>query len=87
MVRIEYSVFLFGFRELSFYLGVSYISGSFRSFEERRVIRIVRIIMVMGGYVDRWVNSFVIVGLTFSGEVLLRGRNVVRIVRVVVVRF
>ncbi|XP_004426185.2 PREDICTED: absent in melanoma 1-like protein [Ceratotherium simum simum] len=86
VARTEYLVPLPGPREPSPHPGVSHISGSLRSLEERRVTRTVRTTMVMGGHVDRRANSSVTVGPTLPGEALPRGRNAARTVRAVVVR-
>uniref|UniRef100_A0A8C0CPS2 Crystallin beta-gamma domain containing 2 n=1 Tax=Balaenoptera musculus TaxID=9771 RepID=A0A8C0CPS2_BALMU len=67
--------------------GVSLTSRSSRSLEERRVTCAVRTTMVVGGHVDRQVNSSVTnsVGLTLPGKALPRGRNAARVVQAVVV--
>ncbi|KAB0400491.1 hypothetical protein E2I00_017392 [Balaenoptera physalus] len=67
--------------------GVSLTSRSSRSLEERRVTCAVRTTMVVGGHVDRQVNSSVTnsVGLTLPGKALPRGRNAARAVQAVVV--
>ncbi|XP_043765278.1 beta/gamma crystallin domain-containing protein 2 isoform X2 [Cervus elaphus] len=85
--RTEFSVPVHGPREPSPHPGVSLTSGSSRSLEERRVTRTVRTTVMVGGHVDRRVNSTVInsVGPTLLGEALPRGRNVARAVRAVVV--
>lgn len=85
--RTEFSVPVHGPREPSPHPGVSLSSGSSRSLEERRVTRTVRTSVMVGGHVDRRVNSTVInsVGRTLLGEALPRGRNVARAVRAVVV--
>uniref|UniRef100_A0A7N5P5Q0 Crystallin beta-gamma domain containing 2 n=1 Tax=Ailuropoda melanoleuca TaxID=9646 RepID=A0A7N5P5Q0_AILME len=85
MARTEILVPLSGPREPSPHPGVSLISGSPRSFEERRVTRTVQTTVVVGGHVERRVNSSVTVGPVLLGEALPRGRNVVRAVRAVVV--
>ncbi|XP_045867910.1 beta/gamma crystallin domain-containing protein 2 isoform X3 [Meles meles] len=85
MARNEILVPLPGPREPSPHPGVSLISGSPRSLEERRVTRTVQTTVVVGGHTERRVNSSVTVGPVLSGEALPRGRKVVRTVRAVVV--
>ncbi|XP_007178770.2 beta/gamma crystallin domain-containing protein 2 [Balaenoptera acutorostrata] len=67
--------------------GVSLTSRSSWSLKERRVTCAVRTTMVVGGHVDRQVNSSVTnsVGLTLPGKALPRGRNAARVVQAVVV--
>uniref|UniRef100_A0A673UZX8 Crystallin beta-gamma domain containing 2 n=1 Tax=Suricata suricatta TaxID=37032 RepID=A0A673UZX8_SURSU len=83
--RTEILVPLPGPREPSPHPGVSPISGSPRSLEERRVTRTVQTTVVVGGHVEQRVSSSVTVGPTLSGEALPRGRNVARAIRAVVV--
>ncbi|XP_042852589.1 beta/gamma crystallin domain-containing protein 2 isoform X1 [Panthera tigris] len=85
VARTEILVPLPGPREPSPHPGVSLISGSPRSLEERRVTRTVQTTVVVGGHVERRVNSSVTVGPVLSGEALPRGRNVARAARAVVV--
>ena len=87
MARTELSVPAHGPREPSPHPGVSFTRGSSRSLEEQRVTRTVRTTVMVGGHVDRRVNSTVInsVGPALVGEALPRGRNAARAVRAVVV--
>ncbi|XP_027631944.1 beta/gamma crystallin domain-containing protein 2 [Tupaia chinensis] len=83
--RTELTVPLPGPREPSPHPLVGLSSGSSRNCEERRVTRTVRTTTVIGGRVDRRVNTSVNMGPTVLGEALPRGRNVARTVRAVVV--
>lgn len=85
VARTEILVPLPGPREPSPHPGVSLISGSPQSLDEQRVTRTVQTTVVVGGHVERRVNSSVTVGPVLSGEALPRGRNVARTVRAVVV--
>ncbi|XP_072606776.1 beta/gamma crystallin domain-containing protein 2 isoform X1 [Vulpes vulpes] len=85
LARTELLVPLPGPREPSPHPGVSLSSGSSRSLEERRVTRTVQTTVVVGGHVERRVNSSVTVGPGPWGEAQPRGRNIVRAVRAVVV--
>ncbi|MEJ1282299.1 crystallin beta-gamma domain containing 2 [Cricetulus griseus] len=87
MARTELLVPLPGPREPSPHPSVSVTSGVSRNREEWRVTRTVRTTTttVVGGQMDRRVNSSVSVGPPMSGETLPRGRNVTRTVRAVVV--
>ncbi|XP_036770752.2 beta/gamma crystallin domain-containing protein 2 isoform X1 [Manis pentadactyla] len=85
MARTDLLVPLPGPREPSPHPRVSLTSGRPQSPEELRVTRTVRTTMVVGGHVDRRVNSSVTVGPTLSGKALPRGRNAAHAVRVVVV--
>ncbi|XP_073759226.1 beta/gamma crystallin domain-containing protein 2 isoform X3 [Callorhinus ursinus] len=85
VARTEILVPLPGAREPSPHPGVSLISGSPRILEERRVTRTVQTTVMVGGHVERRVNSSVTMGPVPSGEALPRGRNVVRAIRAVVV--